>query len=254
AEASRDAQQREARKRNILAALEDDPSSEEDSKEKKKKRRASLSRDQTQAMSGPEIASSSQTMVLSQGVKVRGALSEYNDELSCPILAPQVLNPCGHSVCGDCIIHWIDHNRDRPTCPTCRATVNRSTPYLHNFAIDNTVEKHIEVLRKNKDGEWKEDGIKWKERQVRKRLPGRIPKYQGNILTVGVQTMRLKRRRPSVDSRMTRPMVSHPGSNKAGTIETVFVLPEETDGGAIVEGGGMAEEPHAIKPSKLQKL
>ncbi|KAG8811329.1 hypothetical protein FRC17_002526 [Serendipita sp. 399] len=180
AQTSRDAQQqqqqqqKEARKRSILAALEEDSSGEEDHKETKKRRRGSRTSDDAKAGKGPEIPTSSQTITLSQGVRALGALSAYDDELSCPIcldlfLAPQLLNPCGHSVCGDCIIHWIDRNRDDPTCPSCRAEISPATPYIHNLAIDNTVEKHIEILRKNKDSEWNEGGIKWKEREVRKR-------------------------------------------------------------------------------------
>ncbi|KAG9042923.1 hypothetical protein FS842_001968 [Serendipita sp. 407] len=141
----------------------------------KNKRRRNKRKNRVKSKEHLETLLSSSAVTSPQAARIRGALGSYDDELSCPIclelfLAPQVLNPCGHSVCGDCISKWIGQNKDTPTCPTCRAKLSLGSPYLYNLVINNTVEKHIEVLRNNKDDGWKENGVKWRERQARKRV------------------------------------------------------------------------------------
>ncbi|KAG8797600.1 hypothetical protein FRC16_008715 [Serendipita sp. 398] len=162
-------QQRGVVKRTILALLEGSSPENDNRKNAKNKRRRNEGELGVGTKTNQETPPSSPTVTSSQAARIRGALDSYDDELSCPILAPQLLNPCGHSVCGDCITHWVDRSKGKPTCPTCRAELSSASPYLYNLAINNTVEKHIEMLRNNKDEGWKENGVKWKERQVRKR-------------------------------------------------------------------------------------
>ncbi|PVF98901.1 hypothetical protein CPB86DRAFT_873048 [Serendipita vermifera] len=105
--------------------------------------------------------------------RVRIALDSYEVDLSCSIclelfLAPQVINPCGHSLCGDCINHWLSKQENTlRTCPICRTPLSGKP--IPNFSIANTVQKHIELLRSNGVEEWLDEGAKWKERALRKK-------------------------------------------------------------------------------------
>ncbi|CCA66950.1 hypothetical protein PIIN_00788 [Serendipita indica DSM 11827] len=160
-------EEKESRKRSIQAAFEG-LSSDDDLPPKSTKRQRQGSPTECK----PD--NDSEDITPSQGVKIRSALSAYDDDLSCPIclelfLSPQLLNPCGHSVCGDCVLLWVEKNPSHVTCPTCRANLVQGSIYIPNFAIETTVNKHIEVLRSNKVEDWMDGGGKWKEREIRKK-------------------------------------------------------------------------------------
>jgi hypothetical protein len=55
-----------------------------------------------------------------------------------------------------------------PTCALCRTALNRNAPVIPNIAVDNTVEKHIEVLASNGGREWQIGGNSIAERNARK--------------------------------------------------------------------------------------
>ncbi|KAF8058276.1 hypothetical protein FPV67DRAFT_1722066 [Lyophyllum atratum] len=90
-------------------------------------------------------------------------LSEFEDELTCPIcsdifVAAHLANPCGHSFCGDCGWQW--KMKGKSNCLICRTEFSRETPMIPNFAMDNTVEKHISALGQSGLAEWK---LWWQE-------------------------------------------------------------------------------------------
>ncbi|KAF8078277.1 hypothetical protein FPV67DRAFT_1663028 [Lyophyllum atratum] len=90
-------------------------------------------------------------------------LSEFEDELTCPIcsdifVAAHLANPCGHSFCGDCGWQW--KMKGKNNCLICRTEFSRETPMIPNFAMDNTVEKHISALGQSGLAEWK---LWWQE-------------------------------------------------------------------------------------------
>ncbi|KAF9452539.1 hypothetical protein P691DRAFT_794702 [Macrolepiota fuliginosa MF-IS2] len=98
---------------------------------------------------------------------VQRLIEAYEEELTCPILATHVGNPCGHSYCGDCGWQWIKKNK-RGQCPVCRAKLIKSEPLVPNITMDSLVEKHIGLLISAGDEEWKPHGVKYKEWDVRK--------------------------------------------------------------------------------------
>jgi hypothetical protein len=62
------------------------------------------------------------------------------------------------------------HNamQKNPTCALCRTALNRNAPVIPNIAVDNTVEKHIEVLASNGGRDWQSGGKSLAERNTRK--------------------------------------------------------------------------------------
>ncbi|KAL6304178.1 hypothetical protein BKA93DRAFT_784219 [Sparassis latifolia] len=106
---------------------------------------------------------------------VQRVLAEYEDELTCPICcdiltAAHLGNPCGHTFCGECGWGWISKNRRFPTCAICRAQLVQSAPMIPNFAMDNTVEKHVNALAASGNAEWRPGGskhVEWMQRKER---------------------------------------------------------------------------------------
>ncbi|KAF8203231.1 hypothetical protein BJ912DRAFT_348772 [Pholiota molesta] len=101
-------------------------------------------------------------------------LSNYEDELTCPIccdlfVASHVGNPCGHNFCGDCGWQW-HHNAENKNkgCPCCRKTLNPTTPMIPNISMNNTVEKHVQALGLSGIQEWQPGGQKYEEWTARK--------------------------------------------------------------------------------------
>ncbi|KAI0067815.1 hypothetical protein BV25DRAFT_872343 [Artomyces pyxidatus] len=104
---------------------------------------------------------------------VRRLLNEFEDEMTCPICCDifafaHLGNPCGHSFCGECGFNWIVKNRKAPTCAVCRAKLSADAPMIPNFAMDNTIEKHVRALGSNGDAEWIDGGSKYNEWLQRK--------------------------------------------------------------------------------------
>ncbi|KII93386.1 hypothetical protein PLICRDRAFT_35592 [Plicaturopsis crispa FD-325 SS-3] len=104
---------------------------------------------------------------------VRTMLEGFEDEMTCPIccdifVAAHLGNPCGHTFCGACGYSWISQNKSTPTCATCRAKLSTSSPLIPNFAVDNTVERHIRAMVANGDNEWRDGGKKMKDWSERK--------------------------------------------------------------------------------------
>ncbi|GLB36429.1 putative zinc finger, C3HC4 type (RING finger) [Lyophyllum shimeji] len=98
-------------------------------------------------------------------------LSEFADELTCPIcsdifVAPHLGNPCGHSCCGECGWKW--RMKGKHTCAVCRTELSREMPLIPNFAMDNTVEKHIAALGQTGIAEWNPGGKLYEEWNFRK--------------------------------------------------------------------------------------
>jgi len=58
--------------------------------------------------------------------------------------------------------------KKNPTCALCRTALNRNAPIIPNIAVDNTVERHIEVLASNGGREWQSGGKSFVERTARK--------------------------------------------------------------------------------------
>ncbi|KAJ7899981.1 hypothetical protein B0H14DRAFT_3852474 [Mycena olivaceomarginata] len=93
-------------------------------------------------------------------------LTEFGEELTCPIccdilVAAHLLNPCGHSFCGDCSWQWLMKNRNTG-CPVCRTTL-AATPMAPNISVDKMVDTHIQMLSEHSDPEWKIGGEKLAE-------------------------------------------------------------------------------------------
>jgi hypothetical protein len=53
-------------------------------------------------------------------------------------------------------------------CPVCRAKLVGSTPLIPNIAMDSLIERHIEQLSSVGDPGWQPQGLKFKERALRK--------------------------------------------------------------------------------------
>ncbi|KAJ3935861.1 MAG: hypothetical protein NXY57DRAFT_1035774 [Lentinula lateritia] len=47
----------------------------------------------------------------------------FKTDLECPIVDPQIVNPCGHTVCAPCGMSWL-YSKRGTTCPVCRTKVN----------------------------------------------------------------------------------------------------------------------------------
>ncbi|KAG5733067.1 hypothetical protein E4T56_gene3567 [Termitomyces sp. T112] len=119
-------------------------------------------------------------------------LSGIEDELTCPIcsdifVAAHVCNPCGHSICGECGWQW--KRKGKTNCAICRTELARDMPLIPNFAMDNTIEKHIAALGHSGISEWKISGSKhiewlgrkeqWKKGAV-ERTKAKVPERQSN--------------------------------------------------------------------------
>lgn len=74
-------------------------------------------------------------------------------------VAAHLSNPCGHTLCGECAWQWVTKN--------VRTRLLRTT-IIPNIAVDNTVEKHIEILASNGGREWQSGGKSFVERTARK--------------------------------------------------------------------------------------
>ncbi|KAJ7781797.1 hypothetical protein DFH07DRAFT_791674 [Mycena maculata] len=98
-------------------------------------------------------------------------LEGFEEELACPIcydilVATHLLNPCGHSFCGECAWQWIQKNK-KAGCPVCRAPLTK-TPMVPNICMDKMVEVHLRMLCLN-DAQWRPGGDKLVEFQGRQR-------------------------------------------------------------------------------------
>nr|GAT49720.1 RING finger protein 8 [Mycena chlorophos] len=109
------------------------------------------------------------------------ALGGFEEELNCPIccdllVAAQLLNPCGHSMCGDCARQWTAVKM-KTTCPLCRTALSPK-PMAPNIVLDKLVDVYIETLAVEDTG-WQTGGnelveftkrrIKWRDAE-RERL------------------------------------------------------------------------------------
>ncbi|KAG6869171.1 hypothetical protein C0993_012270 [Termitomyces sp. T159_Od127] len=83
----------------------------------------------------------------------------------------------------------VDGNGKGKACAICRTELARDTPMIPNFAMDNTVEKHVAALGKSGIIEWKVGGskhVEWlgRKEQWRKganeRAKTRVPEKQSN--------------------------------------------------------------------------
>ncbi|KAJ7785960.1 hypothetical protein B0H16DRAFT_1708185 [Mycena metata] len=92
-----------------------------------------------------------------KGVDVpRLILAGFEEELTCPIccdifVATHLLNPCGHSFCGDCAWQWAIKNR-KTACPVCRGPLARPA-MISNIAMDKMVDVQIQMLTQGHNGE-----------------------------------------------------------------------------------------------------
>ncbi|KAF7306630.1 RING finger protein 8 [Mycena indigotica] len=99
-------------------------------------------------------------------------LEGFEDELTCAICcdllaAAHLLNPCGHSFCGECVSEWISVKVRKTTCPVCRAIIAKQ-PMAPNISLDKLVDVHVRMLGMNDTG-WKEGGEKLAELDKRRR-------------------------------------------------------------------------------------
>lgn len=56
----------------------------------------------------------------------------------------------------------------QPTCSICRASLSVTAPIIPNFALDSTIEKHVQALAASGVEEWRDTGARYKEWQARK--------------------------------------------------------------------------------------
>ncbi|KAJ6519482.1 hypothetical protein C8R45DRAFT_23359 [Mycena sanguinolenta] len=116
-------------------------------------------------------------------------LTALEEELTCPIccdifVATHLLNPCGHSFCGDCSWQWVMKNRNT-ACPICRTRLSTMAPMTPNISLDKTIDLHIRMLSTYSDIEWQTGGAKlvefrererkWKESVAQRRRESRVP-------------------------------------------------------------------------------
>ncbi|KAJ4487104.1 hypothetical protein C8J55DRAFT_388587, partial [Lentinula edodes] len=59
---------------------------------------------------------------------------------------PQIVNPCGHTVCAPCGMSWLYSKRGK-TCPICRTKVNVLQPYFSNIIVKNLVETFVQLCQ-----------------------------------------------------------------------------------------------------------
>ncbi|KAK7468634.1 hypothetical protein VKT23_003139 [Stygiomarasmius scandens] len=98
-------------------------------------------------------------------------LDNLNDEMSCPVcfelmVGAQLINPCGHGLCGLCGYTWITLKK-QTACPVCRTRCCHFKPLVPNIMVDNIIEKYIEILVKRGDKSWDVGGAnrrEWDER------------------------------------------------------------------------------------------
>ncbi|KAG5648204.1 hypothetical protein DXG03_006159 [Asterophora parasitica] len=103
-------------------------------------------------------------------------LSGFEDELTCPIcsdifVAAHLGNPCGHSFCGECGWNWklkCAKLGNPNSCSICRTVLSGDMPMISNFAMDNTIEKHIAALGESGRVEWKPGGTSYADWMARK--------------------------------------------------------------------------------------
>ncbi|KAL1709101.1 hypothetical protein EV121DRAFT_195651 [Schizophyllum commune] len=93
---------------------------------------------------------------------VNEVLAKFEDELSCPIVAAHVTNPCGHSFCGECGNQWLKINK-KTVCPNCRTAVHRKAPMIPNIALDHAISVYVSSLANNGNAEWASGGAKFAE-------------------------------------------------------------------------------------------
>ncbi|KAI5831956.1 hypothetical protein K523DRAFT_345537 [Schizophyllum commune Tattone D] len=93
---------------------------------------------------------------------VNEVLAKFEDELSCPIVAGHVTNPCGHSFCGECGNQWLKINK-KTVCPNCRTAVHRKAPMIPNIALDHAISVYVSSLANNGNAEWASGGAKFAE-------------------------------------------------------------------------------------------
>ncbi|KAJ7169539.1 hypothetical protein C8R46DRAFT_200442 [Mycena filopes] len=92
----------------------------------------------------------------------RLVLAAFDDELTCPIccdlfVATHLLNPCGHSFCGDCAWQWVIHNK-KTGCPVCRAPLVGPSRMIPNISMDKTVDVHLRMLADHGEVGWRIGG------------------------------------------------------------------------------------------------
>lgn len=66
-----------------------------------------------------------------------------------------------------------------PTCAVCRSKLSLDAPMIPNFAMDHTVEKHIQVLSISDASEWGKEGklfLDWESRRRYVRVLDRNPR------------------------------------------------------------------------------
>ncbi|KIM85518.1 hypothetical protein PILCRDRAFT_367399 [Piloderma croceum F 1598] len=88
--------------------------------------------------------------------------------ICCDIFVAAHIGTCGHSFCGECGWEWISQNKRFPTCAVCRAKLSASSPMIPNFALDNTVNRHLQALANSGREEWQPGGTRINEWNIRK--------------------------------------------------------------------------------------
>ncbi|KAH7872338.1 hypothetical protein F5051DRAFT_340785 [Lentinula edodes] len=84
----------------------------------------------------------------------------------CYSISAQLLNPCGHTICGPCADQWL-FDQGAETCPTCRRKTNYLRPLIPNITVNNFVESYIQICALTGDRDWQSNGSKlidWLER------------------------------------------------------------------------------------------
>ncbi|KAJ6574765.1 hypothetical protein B0H19DRAFT_612413 [Mycena capillaripes] len=99
-------------------------------------------------------------------------LAGFEEDLMCPIccdifVATHLLNPCGHSFCGDCGWQWAVKNQ-KTACPVCRTRLT-STPMIPNVSMDKMVDQMLLSRSYHGDTDWKIGGQKLVEFQRRQK-------------------------------------------------------------------------------------
>ncbi|KAJ7071522.1 hypothetical protein C8F01DRAFT_1110870 [Mycena amicta] len=99
--------------------------------------------------SSPEHSTSAGESQTKKKRKMARILDGFEDELTCAICcdllaAAHLLNPCGHSFCGECVWQW-NRVKMKSNCPVCR-TALKTSPMAPNIALDKLVDVHIQML------------------------------------------------------------------------------------------------------------
>ncbi|KAF8624852.1 hypothetical protein AX15_005732 [Amanita polypyramis BW_CC] len=95
------------------------------------------------------------------------SVEDLEEEFTCPICcdilaATHAANPCGHSFCGSCGERWIA-KKTNDRCPICRTTLTGDIPMIPNIAMDNVIEKYIQILGARGLTEWTGGGERFEE-------------------------------------------------------------------------------------------